>query len=63
MVTAWTLRGAAGIDLERQGNIRKRLGTRELQLKQKEKRKFTKICRQRKEERGRPERKLNCGGR
>lgn len=63
MVTAWTVRGAAGIDLEGQGSIRKRLGTRELQLKKKEKRKFTKICRQRKEERGMPERKLNCGGR
>lgn len=63
MVMAWTLGGAAGIDLEEQGNIRKRLGSRELQLKKREKRKFTKICRQRKEERGRPERKLNCGGR
>ena len=48
---AWTLRGAAGIDLEEQGNIRTRLGTKQLQLKEKVKRKFTKICRQRKEER------------
>jgi len=39
------------IDLEEQGNIRKRLGTKQLQLKEREKRKFTKICRQRKEER------------
>ena len=51
MVMAWTLRGAAGIDLEEQGNIRKRLGTKQLRLKEREKRKFTKICRQRKEER------------
>ena len=49
--------------MEGQVNIRKRLGTRELQLKKREKRKFTKIYRQRKEERGMPERKLNCGGR